>query len=549
MAAEDISLRSRDIFRAMKATIKTIVHFIAILLIGSALSAAYIFRVDHAHAEEVIQNFDLMELGDTACDAGFSNASLGNCGHLFVSASTSLSLPYALKSTTNITGLTRMYMTASSTEGIVNAQLYDNFIGSDRVGIGLWAQPTLSSPDDRGIEVYMLNGTIRYKLQTSSEVSLGAYTVNNWYNTSIQWQQGTTTYQVQVVVPGVASTGWLNTSIPNASSTQLGVGFLVNSPSTPTRNSFIDNFYFASDDNFDPQAVASTDSDLYNGSLYNTRFLDVDVSGSSSSTVSALVEYYLDTSEYNANNRPDTVVVAIQKEEFLDDDTVLTQHKLILPLATGEASTTINMQHDFEDGVYIADFFFWNINTNSPTFSESVITAKFSVSGGVVTAVDIVSNYNNVTGSNTAKAQACGITNIGNCIRGLFTWAVIPESVDLTGMRDLLDNMVDYFPFSLAFEIQQKAQNVGISEDTAMPTSELDLPYVGADFEILSQATVDKFIPDDTRILFRNIILWSAWLGFALMVFFTCINIFRRATEPESTQAPREHHHYLRGTK
>jgi len=262
---------------------------------------------------------------------------------------------------------------------------------------------------------------------------------------------------------------------------------------------------------------------------YDTRFTDLNVTGASSSTVTAKVDYFIDTDELTAGNRPDAVLFKIVNSDL---DFQHTQYEIIIPLSQGSASTTVVFNENFPDGEYQIFANFWNINNNSFTFDQTSITGTFAIVGGVVVLYSNENVYNNVDGTNTPDALACGIssaTNIANCAQNVLVKVFVPTSASLLPMYQWQDNLINTYPFNIAADILTTGSTFEATT-TSLGTSTLDLPYMG-EFEIFSEATVDKFIPDNIRILFKSIMGWALWLGFFSMIFFTVGSAFKRTNE------------------
>lgn len=160
---------------------------------------------------------------------------------------------------------------------------------------------------------------------------------------------------------------------------------------------------------------------------FNTKFTDVDVSGASTS-VQFDVFYTLVTSEFQANNRPDSILVLITRNETFSSETVAQTQKLILPLINGAASTTIIVDDpDLIDGNYTAFLNFWNINTQSVTFSFTNIIVDFTIAGGVVSTFDIVEITDGQDINEGTTYQDCSFSNPQGCIVNAFIFAFVPS--------------------------------------------------------------------------------------------------------------------------
>jgi len=219
----------------------------------------------------------------------------------------------------------------------------------------------------------------------------------------------------------------------------IGVNFSTNEDPT-----YVDDFAYYDAISYDtfsnpPPAIISQSID------YETRFTGGVVSGASTS-LQFDIDYFLDTNEFTASNRPDAININVLANGFLNDNQVDNVKSLILPLTTGTSTKTLISSHNYVDGDYIAFVNFFNLNNDSLTFTNSNIVIDFTVFNGVVT----VSNVQSITdGSNISGNvyQDCGITNIYGCFVNGLTYAFTPQPNSLDRFTGLYENIETKPPF------------------------------------------------------------------------------------------------------
>lgn len=238
-----------------------------------------------------------------------------------------------------------------------------------------------------------------------------------------------------------------------------------------------------------------------------TRFTDADLTGTSgTSTLS--VDYFLQVSEFSANNRPDLINVNFVRNSILGDTQVHNQQKLILPLSDGFKTATTAIDYFFTDGSYTAFINFWNFNNNFITFSATGITIEFDVVGGTISVTDV-----DVTDGTDLEDQLayeeCSFSNISGCFVNLyrgFIDAITPDPDSFSQFANLWELIQNKPPFG--YVTSMVALFTDFDAD-ATPVFDFDgLPFVTSIF--------------DPLLLLMASLLWffyAVWLYKRLMKF------------------------------
>lgn len=474
-----------------------------------------------AKADTFGNDFDSMTVGQNICNAGFSALSADPCTDMLVSASSSYSSPYALKSKVNISGLSVFGVTASSTQGAFDAQLMDNYTGnSDRVGIFFGNG---NSDNDDDATVWLLGGNVYYNLPNGADVIIGTYSASDWMNAIIEWRISSGFFQVRITVAGVGTTGFLTTDIPSASSSAMYAGVIVNSTATASRNNFIDNVAMITDGDYNG---FDTEIDTGVTSEYDTRFVDA---SAATSTVTA--QYFLQLSEVDVNNparNPDRV----QLRYSLGTSTVLYGIDNDISLTQGTSTTDFDLS-SLSDGTYDVQIRFFNLGCTISgicPFDKTYLYFRVVMSGGVIVSMTAVEKYNTDTYNEITTEQPCSITQIQGCIQNTARYLLVPTSAQLENFNQFQEEVPNRVPFNWYYEISEAITTTEMAS-TSFPEYTLDLPLVGNDFVILSQDTFDDFVGSEALALFRTIMEIALWISFLIMVFFTIQGIFNKTDE------------------
>lgn len=195
--------------------------------------------------------------------------------------------------------------------------------------------------------------------------------------------------------------------------------------------------------------VLQPDTSVVFDTNFQTRFTNGIISGASSTTVNAQIDYFLETSEFNALNRPDAININILEDNlFSGDQQIYSQKQIILPLTNGTSTKNINFDFTFEDGVYIAFVNFFNINTNNLTFPLTGITIKFEIDNGIVitSVIEQITNGQGIS-QNIEVYQDCSFSNIYGCFVNALVFVFVPAPTSLDRFTTLWQQVETKPPF------------------------------------------------------------------------------------------------------
>jgi len=241
-----------------------------------------------------------------------------------------------------------------------------------------------------------------------------------------------------------------------------------------------------------------------------TRLTDLEVSGNATTTNFA-IDYFLKTSEFNNNNRPDTLAVTVVTA---DNNQVNLVKKLILPLVDGYASKTIAMSGDIDgdplpDGDYSAYANFYNFQSGNFTFTKSSVVANFTISGGIVTSSTIVQMSDGLLGANQNPyvEVPCGITALGGCIQNAFAFLFYPSDEAIDSFTSQYENMSNKFPFAYFTDFNDSITAIYTNPDSNLATISVPFGPFG-DITLLSQAQLEEVPLSSTIRVILNALIW-----------------------------------------
>lgn len=330
---------------------------------------------------------------------------------------------------------------------------------------------------------------------TTSEGSKTGYTngtVGDWV---AEWQQGFNDPPVTQTPDGNSVT-WNN--IDNDGSTLFGTHYWY--WSFPDGNTYFAEWKVNGTDDCDPVNSATAEISPL---TFNTRLLDATATGTASTSISIDVDYFLDTAEYTANNRPDAVYVAIvSNTDPWQGFQVTSARRLILPLSDGTESVNLPLEWvqdtgGFPDGDYFAYINFWNINRDTFTFSETALILSFTITGGQVTSTTLIESYDGTTLPPIAQYQECSLTNIGGCFQNALIFTFVPSADAFDQFTSLYERIENKPPFGYVTSLKNALSGVSDSASAAF------------DFGA---------IPFQTQIFdpFKAIMIIGLWLLYAL---------------------------------
>jgi len=254
----------------------------------------------------------------------------------------------------------------------------------------------------------------------------------------------------------------------------------------------------------------------------NTKFTNVVVSGTASTTNFA-ISYFLDTSEFDQQNQPNTVEVYVSNS---DSNQVGSRKKLILPLNDGSSSTTISIVPDNYSGVYATSTYlpdgqytgwvkFFNFNVNDYVLPTE-ITTNFTISGGVVTTYTIVSQSDGIFPDEFGyQSQPCGITAIGGCLVNAMALLFYPSANSIDSFTNVYDTLATKFPFAYLTDFRDSITSIYEGSTTA--SLGLTVPFgTFGDITLISADLVSD-VPFTSTI--RTILGALIWVMLALQIW------------------------------
>jgi len=257
---------------------------------------------------------------------------------------------------------------------------------------------------------------------------------------------------------------------------------------------------------------------------YETRFTGVVVSGSSSSTIVVNPAFYLETNEYTVNNRPDAVLVTVTENNLIAGNSQLDSiKKLILPLVTGNGSTTINLEHNYADGSYTGFLNFWNVQNDTFAFSASTLVFNFIVSGGSITSYSTVTN-NTGLDLGVSNYQECGVLDITGCIINAGRYLVVPNEESIQNIIELRDDISTRWPFIYAFQMSELITDLYTGESTASSSISYDFAGLGQ-LELISVHQIEE-VPFTAWL--RETLGLLMWLMFGMLMYNRVLRIFNQ---------------------
>jgi len=263
----------------------------------------------------------------------------------------------------------------------------------------------------------------------------------------------------------------------------------------------------------------------------NTRLETATVSGTATTT-SIKVDYVLDTRDFNQSNRPDTVQAYLTN---LDSTQVAVKNKLILPLVSGNGSTTITIvpsdysgslsgATELPDGQYTAWVKFWNFAAQSYVFPTSV-TVNFTITSGIVTVSTVVDQTDGlIPNSQGYQYQPCSITDIGGCISNAFAFVFYPSPNSIDQFTSLYDTLSTKFPFAYFTDFNDSIGAVFTGATTASLAITVPFGTFG-EIDLISAEQIQS-VPFTT--LIRTLLGALIWIMLGLTIYRRTQKIFNK---------------------
>lgn len=253
---------------------------------------------------------------------------------------------------------------------------------------------------------------------------------------------------------------------------------------------------------------------------YETRLLETEVVGLGTWNLQFDIDYFLKTSEFTPQNRPDTMMITIVTSE---QNQVRNNKKLILPLTEGNASTSILSSVD-ADGDYSVYVNFYNFASGNVTFTRSSIVVNFTVSGGDVVSQETVAMIDGLLNSQPEGyvEAPCGLTSIGGCIQNAFGFLFYPSPNSTDSFAQLYATLDSKFPFAYFTDFNDSIASV--FADTTSSSLSLTVPFgVYGDITLISAEQIEAVPLTE---LVRTLIGALIWLMLGYTIYRRTAKIF-----------------------
>lgn len=254
---------------------------------------------------------------------------------------------------------------------------------------------------------------------------------------------------------------------------------------------------------------------------YETKFLSATLSASG--TLTAVVNYYIDTDDFVGQyDRPDVVLINISN---LDTTQFESKQKLILPLSTGNASTTINLNNTIPDGEYSAQINFWNMFSQNFVLNRTYLTINFTVSGGSVITQAVVDSSDAIFPFSATAYEECGITNITGCINNSFRFLFYPSTESIDSFTTQYQAVQQKAPFVYVYQASDLLTSMYNGTAGSIPALTLETGI--GDITLISEPQLAE-IPYVS--LLRTLIGYGLWLMLFTVLYRKTLSIHDKQT-------------------
>lgn len=253
-----------------------------------------------------------------------------------------------------------------------------------------------------------------------------------------------------------------------------------------------------------------------------TRLFTADFTASSSNLF-ANVGYYIDTSEFFGQyDRPDVVFITV----YESDNTVFEQkQKIILPLVTGNATTSLDFVNTIPDGDYFATINFYNFSLQEIVIPRVFITKEFTVAGGVITSITTTNVSNALLPRNMTVYEECSITKISGCINNSFRFLFYPSVDSINLFTENYSQLQTKVPF--VYLTQASDLMTGLYTGTAGVIPAITIETGIGDITMISEAQVASIPYVDTL---RSLISAGMWLMLFRILYRKTLTIHDKVT-------------------
>jgi len=337
----------------------------------------------------------------------------------------------------------------------------------------------------------------------------------HWSQVETYWSYNGTSYTIEPVVEGVSQgtkSGCVASSGPfNA------VGFGVNF------DTFSPEYWF---DDFELNAAGVLEYQFGFNTAYETRFTDIDFSGTS--TINIAAQYYLDEDEVDTSTSLYNPT-AVRYQYALQPGTTLTGRSESIDPGDFGTSTATTSISGLPDGTYDLLVSFSNggcaIGVSDCPFPFAYVYTEFTVSGGVLTATGTPEFYDQTNPLSEVTEQPCSLTELDGCIANAFSFLFVPSVSSLDGFTALNESLETKFPFAYAYDVSDQYDALF---STALATSTtISIPFgTFGNITLLSEAMLEA-VPFASVI--RSILAALLWVMLMANVYRRTLKIFNPA--------------------
>jgi len=265
-------------------------------------------------------------------------------------------------------------------------------------------------------------------------------------------------------------------------------------------------------------------------STYNTRFLDVDVTASSSNST-ITVDYFLDSEEINtliSEFNPTQVKLSLAERST---STTFESVGIAINNASSGTSTIVTTYFDssfLENGkTYDLLIQFNNLDNilteSGHPFPDSYVYVTFTVESGSISEQD--NEFYDTTSfidPDNYQYQQCSITQIGNCITNSLAFLFVPSSSSLQGFSNLSDSLSGKFPFAYLYDFNDSINALF----TTAETESLEITYAFSTFGDLTLISKDMIEDVPLSATIKLLLGYLLWIMFSVHMYRRILKIF-----------------------
>jgi len=268
-------------------------------------------------------------------------------------------------------------------------------------------------------------------------------------------------------------------------------------------------------------------SNLVNSTQYNTRFLTVTVTGTTTNPKDAIVDvsYYLDPNEINRNisgKNPTQIILSWSDKSTQD----IEKQGFTIPTTTGTGTIRMRIPDASiaDSGSFDLLVTFGNtgcfLGLSDCPFPLSYMYTSFDLSSKVVTTQGEVENYNTLTFS--AVEEPCSLTNISGCISNAFAFLFIPSEASVSRFVILNETLSNKFPFAYAYDFSSTINTLYTT--TATESGTLTVPFgTFGNITLISSAQLSA-VPFASFI--KSLLGYALWIMFMIAMYRRTLTIF-----------------------